>query len=149
MVCIMISSIDHLKKNIDETKDMIDISKKQLNELDLPEFVQELELFSLNKRLNKLNNQIQEIEEVQDHVYFIYRSCSKLKIKVHCKIGELLKEEGRSQQWLADKIGAKRQQVNNWCSNKGSMPSIGYILKMQKVTGWSLEQMFEEIKKEE
>lgn len=68
------------------------------------------------------------------------------KPKVRCKIGDLLKEEGRSQTWLADKIEATRQQINSWCNEDGPTPSIGYIMRIQKITGWTLEQMFEEIK---
>lgn len=68
----------------------------------------------------------------------------KLKINVKCSIGELLDSEGRKQTWLADQIGATRQQVNNWCSNNGSLPSIGYILRIRKVTGWDIDKMFKE-----
>lgn len=67
----------------------------------------------------------------------------KLKIKVRCKIGELLKTEGRSQTWLADKIDTTPQLVNDWCKGK-YVPSIGYILRIMKATGWKLEDMFEE-----
>lgn len=73
----------------------------------------------------------------------------KLKVKVRCKIGELLKNEGRSQTWLADKISeglsepVRPQLVNDWCNGRGT-PSVGYLLRIQRVTGWSLEQMFEE-----
>lgn len=67
----------------------------------------------------------------------------KVKVKVRCNIGELLKNEGRSQTWLAERIGTTPPKVNDWCQNK-SNPSIGYIMRIQKVTGWTLEQMFEE-----
>lgn len=67
----------------------------------------------------------------------------KVKIKVRCLIGELLKLEGRSQTWLADQIGATAPLVNEWCKEKTN-PSIGYIMRIQRVTGWTLDQMFEE-----
>lgn len=67
----------------------------------------------------------------------------RVKIKVRCLIGELLKIEGRSQTWLADQIKATPPLVNDWCNGRGN-PSIGYIMRIQKVTGWTLDQMFEE-----
>lgn len=66
-----------------------------------------------------------------------------MKIKIRCLIGELLKAEGRSQTWLAEKIGATSPMVNDWCNGRKN-PSIGYIMRIQKVTGWTLDQMFEE-----
>lgn len=66
-----------------------------------------------------------------------------MKIKVNCFIGELLKSEGRSQTWLAEQIGATAQLVNDWCKGR-SNPTIEYIFLIQKVTGWTLDQMFEE-----
>jgi ribosome-binding protein aMBF1 (putative translation factor) len=69
----------------------------------------------------------------------------KVKIKVRCKIGELLKSEGRSQTWLAEQIQSTPPQVNDWCTGK-YIPSIGYIMRIQKATGWTLDQIFEEIK---
>lgn len=67
----------------------------------------------------------------------------RMKIKVRCLVGEMLKAEGRSQTWLADKIGAHVPLVNDWCTGKTN-PSIGYILRIQRVTGWRLEDMFKE-----
>lgn len=69
---------------------------------------------------------------------------SVAKIKVKCNIGYLLEKEGRTQSWLAKQIGASKQQMNNWCSEDGSIPNIGYIMRIQKATGWRLEEMFEE-----
>jgi DNA-binding XRE family transcriptional regulator len=68
-----------------------------------------------------------------------------MNIKIRCKIGELLKGEGRTQKWLAEQIDVAPQQMNSWCRESGSLPSIGYIMRIQKVTGWTLEQMFEEV----
>lgn len=67
----------------------------------------------------------------------------KLKIKVRCKIGELLKSEGRSMTWLAGQIEATPQLVNDWCKGKYT-PHVGYILRIIKATGWKIEDMFEE-----
>jgi plasmid maintenance system antidote protein VapI len=67
----------------------------------------------------------------------------KVKIQVRCNIGLLLKNEGRTQTWLAEQIGATAPMVNDWCKGKAN-PSIGYILRVQKVTGWTLDKMFEE-----
>lgn len=69
----------------------------------------------------------------------------KLKIKVRCKIAELLEAEGRKQTWLAAQIEATPGMVNDWCKGK-YLPHVGYILRIQKVTGWTIDQMFEEEK---
>lgn len=66
------------------------------------------------------------------------------KPKISCLIGDMLEKEGRSQAWLAKQIGATKQQVNNWCSAEGSIPSIGYIMRIMKATSWGLEEMFRE-----
>ncbi|WP_199614607.1 helix-turn-helix transcriptional regulator [Paenibacillus alkalitolerans] len=73
----------------------------------------------------------------------------KVKHKTHCKIGELLKAEGRTQKWLAEQISTERkkvtsQMVSDWVNNRYP-PHINYILKIQRVTGWTLDQMFEEV----
>lgn len=67
----------------------------------------------------------------------------KVKIQVRCNIGLLLRKEGRSQTWLAEQIGATAPMVNDWCKGKTN-PSIGYILRIQRITGWGLEDMFKE-----
>lgn len=78
----------------------------------------------------------------------------KLKLRVRNNIGDLLEAEGRSKTWLAKSIsvGLKKpispQMVVDWCSNR-SQPSIAYIMRIQKVTGWTIDQMFEEVNEDE
>jgi DNA-binding XRE family transcriptional regulator len=67
----------------------------------------------------------------------------KLNFSIRCNIGALLKAEGRSQTWLAKQIKVPSRMVSDWCNNRYS-PHIGYILRIIKVTGWKLEDMFEE-----
>lgn len=69
---------------------------------------------------------------------------SVAKPVVKFKLNEMLEKEGRTKAWLARQIGATKQQMNNWCSEEGSIPSIGYILRIMKVTGWRLEDLVEE-----
>jgi plasmid maintenance system antidote protein VapI len=66
-----------------------------------------------------------------------------VKVKVRCLLGEKLKSEGRSQTWLAEQIGTHPPMVNDWVKGKAT-PSIGYILRICKVTGWKVEELFEE-----
>lgn len=74
---------------------------------------------------------------------------SKLKINVRCKIGELLKKEGRSKAWLAREISygldkpVPAQMVSDWCANRYAL-SAAYIYRICKVTGWRIEDIFEE-----
>jgi DNA-binding XRE family transcriptional regulator len=67
----------------------------------------------------------------------------KLDVKLKCNIGHKLKEEGRSQAWLAKQIDVNPRMVSDWCNNRYT-PHVGYVLKISRVTGWKLEEMFEE-----
>lgn len=67
----------------------------------------------------------------------------KLKIKIRCKLDDKLRSEGRTKTWLAEQIGATPQMVNDWCKGRYT-PSIGYIMRVMKATGWTIEDIFEE-----
>lgn len=67
----------------------------------------------------------------------------KLNFSIRCNIGTLLKNEGRTQAWLAKQIDVPARMISDWCNNRYT-PHIGYIMRIKKVTGWELEQMFEE-----
>ncbi|MFW9872479.1 MAG: helix-turn-helix transcriptional regulator [Candidatus Thorarchaeota archaeon] len=45
------------------------------------------------------------------------------------RIKEVLKEQGRTQTWLADKIGKSYVVVTNYCNNK-AQPSIEVLTKI-------------------
>jgi len=45
------------------------------------------------------------------------------------RIKEVLNKQGRSQAWLADKIGRSYVIVNNYCNNK-AQPSIDVLTKI-------------------
>ncbi len=65
-------------------------------------------------------------------------------MKLVCNLRELLKREGKSMNWLAKIAGASsRSQAQRWCS--GEIPHPGYLLRISKETGWTLEEMLEEI----
>lgn len=67
----------------------------------------------------------------------------KLKLSIRCNIGSLLKSEGRTQTWLSKQINVPSRMVSDWCNNR-YVPHVGYILRIIKVTGWKIEDMFEE-----
>ncbi len=48
------------------------------------------------------------------------------------RIKEVLKEQGRTQTWLAEKIGKSYVIVTNYCNNN-SQPSISALVQMAKV----------------
>lgn len=73
-----------------------------------------------------------------------------MKIRVRSNFGEYLKSRGIKKVWLAEQIGADNSQLNRWCKNdnKGeafSTPSVGYVLRIKKVLGCQLEDIYEEI----
>ncbi len=73
-----------------------------------------------------------------------------MKIRVRSVLGEYLSDRGIKKVWLADKIGADSSQLNRWCKNDGkgealSTPSVGYVLRIKKVLGCQLEDIYEEI----
>ncbi|WP_217226955.1 helix-turn-helix transcriptional regulator [Desertibacillus haloalkaliphilus] len=73
-----------------------------------------------------------------------------MKIKVRSKLGELLDERMVNKSELARSINATPKQLYAWCSNKEdgqakSTPSVGYLLRLKKVLGVDIEDMFEEI----
>lgn len=73
----------------------------------------------------------------------------KMKIQVRCNISSLLKEMNKTQSWLAREISdgldspVSAQMISDWCNNR-YVPHVGYILRMIRVTGWKIEDMFEE-----
>ena len=48
------------------------------------------------------------------------------------RIKEVLKEQGRTQTWLAEKIGKSYVVVTNYCNNK-AQPSVSILNKIAKV----------------
>jgi putative transcriptional regulator len=48
------------------------------------------------------------------------------------RIKEILKYQGRSQAWLAEKIGKSYVVVTNYCNNK-TQPSIAVLKKIAEV----------------
>ena len=48
------------------------------------------------------------------------------------RIKEVLKEQGRTQTWLSEKIGKSYVIVTNYCNNK-AQPSIAVLRKIAKI----------------
>ena len=48
------------------------------------------------------------------------------------RIKEILKEQGRTQTWLAEKIGKSYVVVTNYCNNN-SQPSIQVLTNISKI----------------
>lgn len=73
----------------------------------------------------------------------------RMKIKVRCNIGPLLKRDNKTQGWLANAISyglenpVSTQLISDWSNGRGT-PSHGYTLRILKVTGWVYQELFEE-----
>lgn len=61
------------------------------------------------------------------------------------RIKELLKEQGRSQVWLAEQIGKSYVVVTNYCNNK-SQPSIQTLQRISKILDVDIRELLEPIK---
>ncbi|MFS1518519.1 helix-turn-helix domain-containing protein [Bacillus sp. SCS-151] len=77
-----------------------------------------------------------------------------MKIKVRSKFDEFLDKRGIKKAWLCDQVGCDRSQLSRWCQNDNngvaiSTPSVGYILKINKVLNCNLEDLYELIKESE
>ena len=48
------------------------------------------------------------------------------------KIADVLKQDGRTQRWLADRLGVSANAMNNWCQQK-SQPSLERLFDMAKI----------------
>ena len=48
------------------------------------------------------------------------------------RLKEILKEQGRRQDWLADKIGMSTASISRFCSNK-AQPSLEQIFAIAKI----------------
>jgi DNA-binding Xre family transcriptional regulator len=71
-----------------------------------------------------------------------------MKIKVRSKLDDYLKERGIKKKWLSEQIQCERSQLTNWCKNNEhgaiSTPSVGYLLRLQKILDCKTEDLFEE-----
>ncbi|TYR75595.1 hypothetical protein FZC79_10535 [Rossellomorea vietnamensis] len=76
-----------------------------------------------------------------------------MKSKVRSRLGEIIEAKGLKMKWVAEQIEATQSQVTNWCKNEkgyaNSTPNVVYILKLQRVLGVSVEEMFEEVEIEQ
>lgn len=56
------------------------------------------------------------------------------------RIKEILKEQGRTQTWLAEKIGKSYVVVTNYCNNN-SQPSIRVLTDISKVLDIDIREL--------
>ena len=56
------------------------------------------------------------------------------------RIKEVLKEQGRTQAWLAEKIGKSYVVVTNYCNNK-AQPSIEVLGEIAKVLNVDIREL--------
>jgi transcriptional regulator with XRE-family HTH domain len=61
------------------------------------------------------------------------------------RIKEILKEQGRSQTWLAEKIGKSYVVVTNYCNNK-SQPSLPILKKIAEILDVDIRELLEHTK---
>ena len=76
-----------------------------------------------------------------------------LKVKVRSNINDYLNSRGTTKTWVAEQMGLKRAQIQNWSKNEDTgeakmQPSIGYVLKMAKVLNCKVEDLYEIIEEE-
>ena len=62
------------------------------------------------------------------------------------RIKEVLKDQGRTQTWLAQKINKSYVIVTNYCNNN-SQPSIEVLRKIAKVLDVDVRELLEPTKK--
>jgi DNA-binding Xre family transcriptional regulator len=72
-----------------------------------------------------------------------------MKIKVRSKLDSYLKDKGIKKTWLCEQIQCEKSQLSKWCKNDENgiasiTPSVGYLLRLQKVLKCKTEDLFEE-----
>ena len=78
---------------------------------------------------------------------------SSMKVKVRSNINNYLNQRGTTKTWVAEQMGLKRAQIQNWSKNEATgeakmQPSIGYVLKMAKVLNCKVEDLYEMIEED-
>ena len=61
------------------------------------------------------------------------------------RIKKILKEQGRSQTWLAEKIGKSYVVVTNYCNNK-SQPSLPILKRIADILNVDIRELLEPTK---
>jgi DNA-binding Xre family transcriptional regulator len=72
-----------------------------------------------------------------------------MKIKVRSKLDSYLKQKGIKKTWLSEQIECEKSQLSKWCKNDKDgfatiTPSVGYLLRIQRVLHCKTEDIFEE-----
>ncbi len=70
--------------------------------------------------------------------------------KIKTNLGEIIESKGLRYNWVAEKIGCTKSQITNWSSNDAhghakSTPNVKYVLRLEKLLGVSVSEMFEEV----
>ena len=61
------------------------------------------------------------------------------------RIKDVLKDQGRTQTWLAEKIGKSYVVVTNYCNNK-SQPSLSTLKKIANILDVDIRELLEPTK---
>lgn len=61
------------------------------------------------------------------------------------RIKEILKEQGRSQTWLAEKVGKSYVVVTNYCNNK-SQPSLPILKRIADILDVDIRELLKPTK---
>lgn len=71
---------------------------------------------------------------------------------VESHLGEIIQKQGLMKKYVAEKIGATKAQLNNWCSNENgiakSTPNVLYVIRLERILGVKAGEMFKEIKED-
>lgn len=62
------------------------------------------------------------------------------------KIKVILKEQGRSQTWLAEKLGMSTVTVANYCNNK-NQPKVETLYEIARLLGVDVQDLLESVEK--
>ncbi|WP_245552109.1 helix-turn-helix transcriptional regulator [Chitinophaga pinensis] len=71
--------------------------------------------------------------------YLVNKMSEKKKLN---RIKDVLRQQGRTQTWLAEKIGKSYVVVTNYCNNN-SQPSIEILKKIADVVGVDVRELLE------
>jgi putative transcriptional regulator len=60
---------------------------------------------------------------------------------MRCRLGEIMKQEGRTGRWLADKTGVNEATIS-LIKREKSLPSLPVAIRIAKAIGYSVEEIW-------
>jgi putative transcriptional regulator len=64
-------------------------------------------------------------------------------LKVKSRLKEIMKDEGRTQKWLAEKVGVSMTTISSIINEK-SIPTLPLAMRIAKILGKSIEDIWYE-----